>query len=181
MDLSVFVRLIGAPLYVDRSLREDWSEYEEIVGCVLPSDYKRFMSAYGPGCIGDTLLLFHPKVNRGDSDLNLFDELEGVAGTYAELRRQGNFAHPFPVYPERGGCLPVGRTSGGNQLFLHPSTSESDNWGIVLDLGEWVHYPWGFAYFLHQALSGCLDVPFLAEQELSFEPVGVLLPQSRSR
>ncbi|GAB2881320.1 SMI1/KNR4 family protein [Streptomyces mayteni] len=175
MHLSVFVRLIGRPSYFGRSLQEDWGEYEETVGCVLPSDYKQFMSAYGPGCIGDTLLLFHPKVNRGDSDINLFDELEGVVDTYADLRRQANFVQPFPVYPEEGGCLPVGRTSGGNQLFLRPPISENNDWSVVLDLGEWVHYPWSFTYFIHQALSGNLDVPFMDEQELSFESVGVLL------
>ncbi|MGK5531390.1 hypothetical protein [Streptomyces sp. URMC 129] len=173
MELSAFEELLGPPLY-DRPIETDWESFESFVSSRLPRDYKEFVSAYGPCCVGDTLLIFHPAAPRDDSSLNLFEEVEKVAGQYEFLRNVPSYKIPYAIYPEPGGCIPVARTTGGNQVFLRPPSGELLEWSVVVDMGEWVHFPSGFTYVLYRAVTGDLHVPFMADAGQSFEPVGRL-------
>ncbi|WP_340558850.1 SMI1/KNR4 family protein [Streptomyces sp. GSL17-111] len=174
MRIEDFESLLGVPPYVANPLHSDWSEFEDFVGRALPVDYKEFVSSYGPCCLSGTLLIFHPKASQGDTSLNLFEEVQLAGGQYEKLKRTPYYEVPYPIHPDPHGCIPVARTSGGNQIFLLPPKGAEDEWNVVMDMGEWVNFPSGFTYFLHEALSGNLHVPFLQEEEPSFEPVGFL-------
>ncbi len=172
MEISAFVEFFGPPLY-DRSVERDWEEFENLVGIQMPSDYKEFVSAYGPCCINDTLLIFHPAAPR-DGSLNLFEEVGNVVDQYRFLRAVQSYEKPYPIYPEPGGCIPVARTTGGNQVFLKPPSGEAPTWSLVVEMGEWVDFPSDFTYFLYRATVGDLYVPFMVDLDVSFEAVGRL-------
>ncbi|MFI1967677.1 SMI1/KNR4 family protein [Streptomyces cinnamoneus] len=162
--------LLGRP-QVNGDVDQDWEEFERSVGMSLPEDYKEFISAYGPCCLNDNLLLFHPRGETGDQGLNLGEFLEDVADVYECLKEEDPDEYPYLIYPERGGFFPVGRTSSGNHLFLRPPQPDVESWGIVIHIGEWEFLDMSFTEFLSLGLSGELFVP-LFDGEPTFEVVG---------
>ncbi|MFI9105870.1 SMI1/KNR4 family protein [Streptomyces fildesensis] len=170
MDVSRFRSLIGEPL-INGDVENDWSQFESEIGVDFPADYKNFISAYGPCCLSDQLLLFHPKGEEGDWGLNLRDLIRNSTEAYSALVGGHPEMYPYPIYPQRLGGIPVGRTSGGNHLLIVPPASVDGGWEVLVDMGEWAHFEMSFTDFLWLALREELFVPVI-EGDLSYEVVG---------
>ncbi|MGW4750725.1 SMI1/KNR4 family protein, partial [Streptomyces sp. NPDC004290] len=174
MDISRFCELLGQPS-VNGDMGRDWQELEVRTGVSLPDEYKRFVSAYGPGCVNDQLYLFHPRAVEGGEGLRLESLWEQASFAYAELSRSVPEMYPHPVHPAVGGCVPVARSVSGNHVFLAPPQIVGGGWSVVLEMGDWLSLPMSFTEFLWAALRGELGIPVI-EGEASFEPVGAVEP-----
>ncbi|MFD4612949.1 SMI1/KNR4 family protein [Streptomyces sp. CB01373] len=172
MEISRFRELLGQPT-VNGDVGQDWQALEAHSGLNLPGDYKRFVTAYGPGCVNGQLYLFHPRAVIGGEGLRLESLWEQASYAYSELARNAPEMYPFPVYPAPDGCVPIARSSSGNHVFLAPPGVGAEDWSVVLDMGEWIQLEMSFTDFLWVALSGELDFPVI-EGEAMFEPVGTL-------
>ncbi|MFD9031884.1 SMI1/KNR4 family protein [Streptomyces sp. NPDC059567] len=171
MDLSRFRRLLGNPL-VNGDSNRDWSDLEARIEVELPEDYKEFISAYGAGCLNDQMLLFHPKGDPVDG-LRLEVLMKSAHSAYSMLRERSPELYPYPIHPDDGGCIAIGRSYGGNHLFLSPPGPESGQWGIVVEMGEWAVFDLSFTDFLWQALNGEIFLPVIYG-EPSFEPISAM-------
>lgn len=156
-------------------MQRDWITQESSYGGSLPGDYKGLVSAYGPGCINDQLYLFHPRAAGGEEGLGLDLLWQQAAHTYSELSRSDPEMYPYPVYPAKGGCVPVARSTSGNCVFLMPPSEETQEWRIAVDMGEWVVLEMSFTDFLWSALVEELPIPVI-EGNPSFECVGTVEP-----
>ncbi|MEU7025580.1 SMI1/KNR4 family protein [Streptomyces sp. NPDC015232] len=169
VNLARFRSLLGDPLWLGDPEAE-WRDFEERHALSLPFEYKEFVSAYGPGCLNDQMLIFHP---GGDPDegLNLDWLLKSVHSSHVTLRSESPELHPFPMHPDRGGLVPVGRSYGGNHLLLAPPSPGNHDWQVVVDMGEWASFDMSFMDFLWRALRGETHLPVLSG-EPSFEIIG---------
>lgn len=174
--LSEFEAFLGAPaLRGDPDL--DWTAFGQEFCIDLPRSYREFVSAYGPGCIGETLLIFHPRGAAGEGSLNLAREVNLVSAAYSELKSQSPTLYPVPIYPESYGCFPIARTSDGSQLFL--KLDEDGHCSVIAHFrGPWVTWNMGFCEFLLLAIKDQLSPPFFHEsvlEDIKFEPVGAVV------
>ncbi|MET8538433.1 SMI1/KNR4 family protein [Streptomyces sp. NPDC005065] len=174
MELFRFREMLGDP-EVNGDVDRDWSALESSYEASLPGDYKTFVSAYGPGCVNDQLYLFHPRAAGGDEGLGLESLWQQAAYAYGELSRSNPEMYPYPVYPAKGGCVPVARSISGNYVFLMPLAEGAQEWCVVVDMGEWITLEMSFTDFLWAALREELFVPVI-EGEPSFERIGGVEP-----
>lgn len=169
MDLSRFRSILGSPV-LNGDISRDWLEFESGIGVTLPVDYKEFISAYGSGCLNDQLLLFHPKGDPVEG-LSLEVLMQSAHAAFSVLRERSPEFYPYPIHPDHGGCIPVGRSYGGNHLFLSPPGSDFDRWRVVAEMGEWAVFDLSFTDFLWHALRGEIYLPVI-DGEPSFERLG---------
>ncbi|MFJ8746535.1 SMI1/KNR4 family protein [Embleya sp. NPDC127516] len=167
-------RVLGAPL-LNHDVDSDWRDFENGFEVRLPLDYKRFMSAYGPCVISDTLTLFHPRAPNADDSLSLRWKIATVSDVYEQTEPA---LVPYRIFPMAGGVFPIGHTPLGHQVFLRPRAARvDDGWSVLVDWGtEWLDYQVGFEEFLTKALAG--DVHFFHDsvlEEPSYEMVGRVL------
>lgn len=148
---------------------------EERARVTFPYDYKQFVTAYGPGCVNDQLYLFHLRALDGDQGLRLEYLWDQAGHAYRELARSIPGLYPYPVYPAKGGCVPIARSVSGNHVLLMPPGGESEEWRVVVDMGQWVVLEMSFTDFLWAALREELFVP-VVEGEPSFERIGDIEP-----
>ncbi|MER5966558.1 SMI1/KNR4 family protein [Streptomyces sp. NPDC002057] len=171
MDISRFHGIIGPPRRngdVDR----DWTDFEQRISLRLPADYKNFISVYGSGCLNNQFLLFHPKGDL-ENGLNIDLLLRSAYSAYSTLAERSPELKPFPLHPERGGCIAIGRSHGGNYLFLSPPGPECSRWRVVVEMGEWVTFDMSFTEFLWKALNDEIYLPVI-EGKPSFDPLGAI-------
>ncbi|WEH40186.1 SMI1/KNR4 family protein [Streptomyces sp. AM 2-1-1] len=171
MELSRFGELFGAPL-VNGDVEREWRETEAAYGAGLPDDYKRFVSAYGPGRVNDQLDLFHPRA----AGLRLSSLWEQTSTAYGELSRQDPEMYPCPVHPAENGFVPIARSISGNTVFLVPGPVAGE-WAVAVEMGEWAVFEMSFTDFLWAALKGELHAPVI-EGAARFEPLEQVEPWS---
>ncbi|WP_367323414.1 SMI1/KNR4 family protein [Streptomyces sp. HUAS ZL42] len=174
VQISRFRQFLGRPL-VNGDVGRDWQALEARSGVTFPADYKQFVTAYGPGCVNDQLYVFHPKAAGGSEGLRLESLWEQASYAHSELSRNAPDYYPYPIYPTPGGCIPVARSTSGNQVLLAPPKSGESDWSVVLDMGQWIPVAMSFTDFLWSALCEELHVPVL-DGEPSFQPVGTVEP-----
>ncbi|WP_435296742.1 SMI1/KNR4 family protein [Streptomyces sp. YPW6] len=167
---SPFRELLGAP-QVNRDTVADWEAVERKSNITLPTDYKEFVSAYGPGCISDQVYLFHPRAARGDHGLGLESLWDRASSSYGELARSDPHAYRHPVHPDPGGYFAVARSISGNHIFLVPPDGNRRQWQVAVEMGAWFVFDMTFTDFLRAALRDELDVPVI-QGEPSFERIG---------
>jgi hypothetical protein len=116
--------LIGAPPMVVPEV--DWAAVHERLGFRLPSDYREFIDAYGPGTFGD-IRVMAPGAPGG---MDLFDLLERK---YQQVQRvpvrMADIAPP--IYPEPGGTVFWGETTGGWSCGWAPAGPDPDQWTVA--------------------------------------------------
>jgi hypothetical protein len=126
MRLEEFVKLVPPPAK-PRDNIGDWSEVESALGTTLPTDYKVYIDAYGTGILLDFLWIYNPFAQ--DVEANLLIQSSGELRTQRELRTK--LAIPYPLFPEPGGVLPLGRTHNGD-VFFWSTEGEADAWTVVV-------------------------------------------------
>ncbi len=102
----------------------DWPAVQARLGCGLPSDYRGFVDTYGPGTFGDVRIAA-PWAGR---DWDLFALLERKS---AEVRGLTRHEWNTPIYPEPGGVISWGETTGGYTCGWAPTSPDPDQWSVV--------------------------------------------------
>lgn len=110
-------RLIPAPKQpVDTGDEQNWSNMEEKIGISLPTNYKNYISTYGSGQIGRFLWIYNPFSNN--KNINLLAQSDIVLDALRTIKAEhGESVCPYPIFPEKDGLLPFGRTDNGDDLF----------------------------------------------------------------
>jgi hypothetical protein len=101
----------------------DWAAVHARLGFELPSDYRGFIDAYGPGTL-DYIRIMAPGV---PGEMDLFALLER---TYAQVRDRDRTDSP-PFYPEPGGTVCWGETADGWACGWAPVSADPDEWEVV--------------------------------------------------
>lgn len=131
-----------------------WDELEAAVG-QLPTDYKEFAAAYGPGVVGSFLHVLHPR----SAKLDMFETMEGMAPLYQELVPD---PIPYPVFPAALGMVQWAITVESDACFLVPAPGGAWRIGVWFrQWAQWEEYEGGVADWLLRQVEGTLDVPGL--------------------
>lgn len=172
---------LGLPHSADRSgAGFDWSPVEKALGAALPSDYKRFVEAYGAGLIDDHITVCAP-----DAPLEWADLVRHH--TWAQECVRLDFAGPdspsqgwhlgdqshwepdrteVPSWFEPGdNLISWGHTGNGDLLFWHVKTGvAADNWPVVLkeEGPYWEQYGASFSATLAGLLTGEIQSEYLS-------------------
>ncbi|MFI1422780.1 hypothetical protein ACH4VX_33400 [Streptomyces sp. NPDC020731] len=165
-----------AGLSASRRYLVDWERAEAAIGTRLPADYKEYVHWFGPGGFDEYLIVCVPGVENSNTELaaRLAHEHDG-----ARSRKQINpGASPrVPLFPEPGGWLPWGFTTGGDGLYWVTSGGDPDRWTVAGRPGrgsDRAYFDGNFAEFLHAFLWDTVEMPFLPEAEcdlpVRFEP-----------
>ncbi|MFF7969371.1 hypothetical protein ACFZC3_28965 [Streptomyces sp. NPDC007903] len=164
-----------AGLAAPRRYRVDWDHVETALGTRLPTDYKEYIYWFGPGSFDDYLIVCVPGVENSNTELvaRLAQEHRS-AHTRAELT---GAAPRVPLFPEPGGWLPWGFTTGGDGLYWVTSANDPDCWTVAgrpsrgADLTS---FDGGFTAFLRTFIWDTVEMPFMPEAEsdvpIAFEP-----------
>jgi hypothetical protein len=102
----------------------DWAPVHARLGLTLPADYREFIDTYGPGTFGD-IRIAAPGAPR---EWGLFALLERKYDQVRDLPR-GEWDPPY--YPEPGGTICWGETTGGHTCGWAPVRSDPDQWTVV--------------------------------------------------
>ncbi|WP_405931274.1 SMI1/KNR4 family protein [Streptomyces sp. NBC_00827] len=174
VGISRFREFLGQPS-ANGDVECDWGVLEERTRVTLPYDYKEFVTAYGPGSVNGQLYLFHPRAVDGDQGLRLEYLWDQAGYAYRELTLSNPDLYPYPVYPAKGGCVPIARSVSGNHVLLMPPGEGSEEWRVVFDMGQWVVLEMNFTDFLWAAPREELFVPVI-DGEPCFERIGDIDP-----
>ncbi|MCX4862153.1 hypothetical protein OG426_10460 [Streptomyces canus] len=116
-----------------------------------------------------------PGVENSNTELaaRLAEEHRG-----ARARAQLTGAAPrVPLFPEPGGWLPWGFTTGGDGLYWVTSEGAPDRWTVAGRPSrgpDLAFFDGGFTAFLHTVVWDTVEMPFIAETDsdvpIAFEP-----------
>jgi len=117
-------QILAVPQHVsERPSNEDWLEVESN-WCILPEDFKTFVTQYGTGKVDGFVWLFNPASRN--QNLNLARQIERQLATLKEAALPG-----VALFPANGGILPFGITDNGDLLAWRVQGSP-DTWGVVV-------------------------------------------------
>ena len=135
-----------------------WSEVENNLGVVLPSDYKELIALYGSGIIGNFIMIYSPFTEN--ENMNFFIQQNLYIDAYLTLKVSFPVDFPYEVFPTNGGILPWGRTENGDTLNWIVDTNQGD-WAILVDggSGDYFEYKGSMTGFLYDVLSGTIVCP----------------------
>ncbi|WP_327189308.1 hypothetical protein [Streptomyces xinghaiensis] len=164
-----------AGLSASRRYSVDWDRVESTMGTRLPMDYKQYVHWFGPGGFDDYLVVCVPGVENSNTEL-----AARLAKERADRQLRSRLApgpSRFPLFPEPGGWLPWGFTTGGDGLYWVTSSDDPDCWTVAGRPGrgsDLAYFDGGFAAFLRTFVWDTVELPFIAEAEgevpLKFEP-----------
>ncbi|MEV7022692.1 hypothetical protein [Kitasatospora sp. NPDC093558] len=143
-----------------------WADIEAVVG-ELPTDYKEFVAAYGPGVIGDFLTVMHPQAQ----ECTMLDLMAAMGPLYQSL-----VPHriPYDVHPQERGMVLWANTSEGDACFLIPHADGTWNIGVWFrQWAQWEEYDGSVPGWLVRQVTGELIIPGLPLQRYGgFAPEG---------
>ncbi len=112
---------------------KQWQELERSIGLAFPQDFKCLMDAYGVGCFGGFLWMFHPfyqwKHPQGEDNYLRWARKRMESLTIGQ-QIFPECSVPFATYPATGGLLPWGFTDNGDTLCWQ-TVGISDKWPLV--------------------------------------------------
>jgi SMI1-KNR4 cell-wall len=103
--------------------KADWKIVES-KWCVLPTDFKSFVTEYGTGSIDGFIWIFNPASRNPNLDL-----VQQISRQIEALR--GSTSVGLTAFPQSGGILPFGLTDNGD-LLAWKVQGIPDSWGIVV-------------------------------------------------
>ncbi|MFD7454291.1 hypothetical protein [Kitasatospora sp. NPDC059827] len=133
---------------------EAWTAIEEVAG-ELPSEYKRFVAAYGPGVVGNFLSVLHPQA----PEYTMLDLMNAMGPLYQALVPD---RIPYDLYPRERGMVLWANTQEGDACFLIPRADGS--WGIGVWFRQWAaweEYDQDVPSWLVGQVNGDLEIPGL--------------------
>ncbi len=108
---------------------EEWRRFQDYLGILLPTDYRKFVTTYGSGTIDNFLWVLNP-FTRNDN-LNLFLQTKVICEAYVTSKKKFPEDFPHEVYPKQGGLLPWAVTDNGDELYWI-TQGEPESWPIVI-------------------------------------------------
>jgi hypothetical protein len=122
-EVDVVRELAGPPSPGVRPV--DWAAVHARLGFTLPADYRAFIDIFGPGTFGDIRI----GAPGAPGEMDLFVLLERKYGQVRDLRRGVRGA---PFYPEPGGTVCCGETTGGYTIGWAPVRPDPDLWTVAV-------------------------------------------------
>jgi len=124
MSFDAFTRRIPPPTSINEPAG-DWDSIFTQLGTQLPSDYRRFIDAYGTGY----LARFYTVANPFSSNryVNLFQRLDMIRRSEADSTFFPDAGYAF--YPEDDGLIPFMLDDNGNDYFWR-TMGEPDDWRL---------------------------------------------------
>lgn len=166
------LQLPSAPKETDQLI---WDEVERDCGFEFPTGYKKFVSAFGTGSIGEFLWIFNPRSEN--RSLNC-EAIRYFQSSYEELKQDFPADYTRPAFPSLNSFLPWAVTDNGDTLVWIVDGGPADNWrvGVIasnqveeeisgLDFVEFVVH-----LLEKQITSDILPYQFL-DMEKSFQPL----------
>jgi hypothetical protein len=129
MTLDALIKIMKVPQTPVESAGS-WQNVENIIGTVLPSDFKNFIEKYGSGSINNFLYIFNPFSER--KQLNLAYRLKEQIGVLLELKNSFGEEIPFDFFPSKNSLLPLGMTENGDVVHWL-TNSDPNKWSIVVN------------------------------------------------
>ena len=123
-EMPALREMIGAPPVSVPVV--DWDAVHARLGLVLPSDYREFIDAYGPGTFGEVRILAPGGTGEWDLFVLLAQRHAQVHGAERDSRLD------VPCYPEAGGVVSWGVTGDGRTLAWAPADPHPDRWVVAL-------------------------------------------------
>lgn len=116
----------------------------------LPADYKEYVHWFGPGDFDEYLIICVPGVENSTTELaaRLARERNGarlLTQIVPKMRAR------IPLFPEPGGWLPWGFTTGGDGLYWVTSGDDPDRWTIAGRPGRGTDF--GYFWVFHPVLA----------------------------
>ncbi|WPW20841.1 MULTISPECIES: hypothetical protein [unclassified Streptomyces] len=165
--MSVEQLACDAGLSAPRRFLVDWERAEAALGTRLPSDYKEYVHWFGPGDFDEYLIICVPGVENSNTELEarLAREHHG-ARLLTQIDPKAR--QRVPLFPEPGGWLPWGFTTGGDGLYWVTSGDDPDRWTIAGRPGrgtDFGYFDGCFTQFLHAFIWDVVGMPFISEAE----------------
>lgn len=113
--------------------KPNWAAVEKKLGLQLPDDYKRYVTKFGSGVLGDFVHVYNP-FSR-DEYTCLQKRVEKVCGMQRHFRETEDHPVPYDIYPESPGLLPWGQDDNGNYLFWL-TRGARNKWPVVVCSGR---------------------------------------------
>jgi hypothetical protein len=133
---------------------EAWEAIEAVAG-ELPSEYKQFVAAYGPGVIGDFLSVLHPQA----TEYTMLDLMNAMGPLYQALVPK---RIPHDLYPRERGMVMWANTVEGDACFLIPRANGSWRIGVWFrQWASWEEYDQDVPSWLVSQVDGHLRIPGL--------------------
>lgn len=124
MTIEALVKAVPPPDAPLTTFAGPWEPIEAELGVALPEDYKDFVRLYG---YGDFLQIVGIHVPTSESrHVRLVPEVREICDV---LRNEEDL--PYPLWPEPGGLLPVGKTDYGDYLCWLTRGRPAD-WRLVV-------------------------------------------------
>lgn len=110
MTIAALIKAIPPPVLPAAPFEGPWEPLEYQLGTALPEDYKALVQRYGHGTFFDIL---HIHVPRSRVSHVRFET--SIREICEPLREADEL--PYPLWPQAGGLLPVGRSEVGDTVF----------------------------------------------------------------
>ena len=110
MTIEALIKAIPPPVVPSAPFEGPWEPLEHQLGTALPEDYKALVRRYGHGTFFDVL---HIHVPRSRVPHVRFET--SIREICEPLRDADEL--PYPLWPQAGGLLPVGRSEFGDTIF----------------------------------------------------------------
>ena len=129
MSIANLIKVVPPPAEPFWAFKGPWAAIEGELGTALPQDYKDYIAVYGCGDFMQYLSVFLPK--SWTVNLRLGAQVKLFPGIFRDVSKDvvGNL--PYPLWPEPGGLMVFGGTSGGDHLFWLMRGAPQD-WPVVV-------------------------------------------------
>ncbi len=107
-----------------------WASPEAALGAAIPSDYKAFVTEYGPGGMFKFVWFFSPA--NDNKTLDLQDAARAADSAYAQLKLSSPERFPLPPLPAEGSFLSFALTDNGNYLGWIINGTDPDDWRVAI-------------------------------------------------
>ena len=125
MTIANLMKVVPPPAEPFWAYKGPWAAIEGELGTALPQDYKDYVAVYGSGDFMRHLTVFLPK--SWSANLRLGAQVKLFPWKFYDVSKDvvGNL--PYPLWPEPGGLMVFGGTSGGDHLFwlMRGATNEA--------------------------------------------------------
>ncbi|HZS92760.1 MAG TPA: SMI1/KNR4 family protein [Chloroflexota bacterium] len=165
MSIERLMELVPPPQRIQR-LPINWDRIESTLGIALPVDYKQLAELYGPGVFADSIVLYAP---TSKEEFDLLTQTRRESEFFRSMiEGEDDKGRYYPLYPDRGGILSWGYTTGACKLFWLTNGS-SDGWPIVVasefpDV-DFYEYAYTTTDFIVDILTHTLDCDLIAPPE----------------
>jgi hypothetical protein len=150
LNLEDIVGRLGEPRLVLTGAAH-WRLLREGTGIEVPSDFRRFCDAYGPGLLNGLVCFFHPSAGA----TRLGDYVNTRMRRWPPEPGVHDIPIPFGIGPGR--LMPVARSFSGVDLLFRVEDGDPDGWHACAyagDVDEYIDFGVGFGEWLEGYLDG---------------------------